>query len=71
MKTRGNSWNLGKSWGIFVLSDVAWLSKSEIMLESSRRMYWKSVNRSCRGRGTVVTAKAIEAVEAVVAVELP
>ncbi len=46
METHGISWNLMESWGIFGLSDVAWSSNSEIMLESSRRMYWKSLEMS-------------------------
>ena len=56
-----------KSWGIFGLSDVAWLSKSEIMLGSSRRMYWKSVNRSYRGCGAVVAVEAVVPVVTIVA----
>ena len=42
----GNSWNLMESWGIFGLSDVAWSSKCEIMLESSRKRYWKILEMS-------------------------
>lgn len=45
MEFHGISWNLMKSWGIFGLSDSAWSSSSG-MLESSRRMYWKSVEMS-------------------------
>ena len=42
----GNTWNLMESWGIFGLSDVAWSSNCEIMLESSRRLYWKFLEMS-------------------------
>ena len=42
----GNTWNLMESWGIFGLSDVAWSSNCEIMLESSRRLSWKFLEMS-------------------------
>ena len=42
----GNSWKLMETWGIFGLRDSAWSSSSEIMLESSRRVYWKSLEMS-------------------------
>lgn len=49
MENHGITWNHMESYGIlgnFGLSDVAWSSNSEIMLESSRIIYWKSLKMS-------------------------
>ena len=41
-------WKLMESHGILgnILIDLAWSSISEIMMESSRRIYWKSLEMS-------------------------
>ena len=46
IESHGILWNLVESWGIFGLSDLAWSSNSEIMLETSRNMCCKSLEMS-------------------------